>query len=180
MVNQTKSGPIGPIPSAQGLVPPSRKVELSCPVFPSDFWTRHMIAGERQILDTIATIESTAEGDRANVQNEIFGMNGTAERIRVDAQTAYLKHQSGIFKVMHTHRCRISTSRFLAHVRTASITTTHRTSLDPQPEIWSLIPSSRNLDHRAGKIASGERGGILNLAPLGTMRSRVKWRSQDA
>jgi len=80
MVNQTKSGPIVPISSAHGLVPPSRKVELSCPVLPSDFWTRHKIAEERQTLDMIATIEPTAEGDRANVQNEILGTKGTTER----------------------------------------------------------------------------------------------------
>ena len=78
----------------------------------------------------------------------------------------------GIFKVMHTHRCHISTSRFLAHARTPSIATTHRTSLGPQAEIWSLIPSSRNLDHRAGKIASGERGVFqisYHPAPSSTM-----------
>ena len=58
-------------------------------------------------------------------------------------------------RLMNTHRCQISTSPFLAHGQAPSIATTHRASLDPQAEIWSLIPSSRNL---AGKTASEERG----------------------
>ena len=37
--------------------------------------------------------------------------------IWVDVQTSNLKHQSGIFTVMHTHRCHISTSGFLVHDR---------------------------------------------------------------
>ncbi len=65
-----------------------------------------------------------------------------------------------IFKVMHTHRWRIPTYRFHAHARAPSIATTHRTSLDPKAEIWSLISSSRNLP---GKIAIGESGEFFEF-----------------
>ncbi len=49
-----------------------------------------------------------------------------------------------------------------------SIATTHRFNLAPRAEIWSLFLSSRELQHRAGKIASGERGSFSNSVPSRT------------
>ncbi len=87
---------------------------------------------------------------------------GVARGVLVETGARDRKRQNEsikpIFKLMHPHRWRISTSRFLAHAQTPSIAATHRTSQDPQAEIWSLIPSSRTLDNRAGKIPNRERG----------------------